>query len=69
MYTLLRQLRERYDLSQEDMAVFLNLSGKSAYNKKELGIRRFTLREALIIAHLFGASVEEVFVGDGDGDG
>lgn len=57
---ILRSLRAAGDLTQEDMAKVIGVS-KPTYNRKELGLRAFTLEESLKISKFFGKTVEEIF--------
>lgn len=57
---ILRSLRAAGDLTQEDMAKVIGVS-KPTYNRKELGLRAFTLEESLKISRFFGKTVEEIF--------
>ncbi|MBN1045515.1 XRE family transcriptional regulator [Clostridium botulinum] len=42
------------------MAEVINVSVPT-YNRKELGVRPFTLQESLQIANFFGKTIEEIF--------
>ena len=57
---ILRSLRAAGDLTQEDMAKVIGVS-KPTYNRKELGLRAFTLEDSLKISIFFGKTVEEIF--------
>ncbi|EQB4335474.1 helix-turn-helix transcriptional regulator [Clostridium botulinum] len=56
----LKILRLKYGLSQKDAANLLGIT-TSAYNRKENGIRSFTVDEAGILAKAFSTTVDEIF--------
>lgn len=56
----LRGLRAELGLTQEEIADKIGIS-KHSYNRKERGVRKFTLVEAKKLADLFGLSIEEIF--------
>lgn len=58
---ILKSLRAAQDITQRNMAELINVSVPT-YNRKELGIRAFTLEESMKIADFFGKSVEEIFL-------
>lgn len=60
-YFKLYSLRTTNKLRVEDMCDLLGLKSKSNYHKKENGALRFSLKEAKILADLFGLSIEELF--------
>lgn len=57
----LKILRCKNSMSQADVAEKLNIT-KSTYNRKENGLRNFTVHEALSLARLFNVQVEEIFL-------
>ncbi len=57
---ILKGLRAQNNLTQQDMANLINTTIQT-YNRKELGKREFTLKEAKIIADYFNKSVDEIF--------
>lgn len=58
--TILKNLRITNGFTQTDMASMLNMA-VNTYNRKELGIREFTLQECKLISEFFGKSIEEIF--------
>lgn len=56
----LKSLRVGKNLTQKDMALILKIS-VNAYNRKELGLRKFTLEEANKICSLFSEKYENIF--------
>ena len=56
----LKALRAANDITQKDMAKVIGVSVPT-YNRKELGVRVFTLEESLKISKFFGKTVEEIF--------
>lgn len=61
MYKILRDLRQKHRLTDNDMAKLIGLKTHAAYCKKELGYIPFSLKEAKIIADYFGKKIEEIF--------
>lgn len=57
---VLKSLRAAHDITQKEMAKLINVSVPT-YNRKELGVRPFTLEESLKISKFFEKSVEEIF--------
>lgn len=57
---ILKSLRAADDITQKDMAKVIGVSVPT-YNRKELGLRAFTLEESLKISKFFGKTVEEIF--------
>lgn len=57
---MLKSLRVAEDITQKKMAELINVSVPT-YNRKELGIRPFTLEESFIISNFFGRTVDEIF--------
>ena len=57
---VLKSLRAAQDITQKNMAKLISVSVPT-YNRKELGIRPFTLEESKQIAMFFGKTVEEIF--------
>lgn len=57
---ILKSLRASQDITQKRMAEVLEISVPT-YNRKELGIRAFTLEESMKISNLFDKTVEEIF--------
>ena len=55
--------RKLHNLTQEDVAKYLNISNVS-YSYKETGKQDFRLLEAKALADLFDATIEEVFFND-----
>ena len=60
-YGALRKERIDQGFSQYQLAQLLGLCSRNAYALKERGQRRFSIDEGLLIAHLLGRSVEELF--------
>lgn len=56
----LKALRAINDLTQENLAVLLDMT-VSSYNRKENGKRDFTIKEAIALSSIFEKSVEEIF--------
>lgn len=59
----LKILRTKYNKTQKDMSIILNIS-ITQYLKKENGKADFTLKQAKIIADTFYKSIDEIFFGD-----
>lgn len=57
---VLKSLRAAQDITQKKMAKLINVSVPT-YNRKELGVRPFTLEESFIISDFFGRTVDEIF--------
>lgn len=55
--------RKLYNLTQEDVAKYLNISNVS-YSYKETGKQDFRLLEAKALSELFNASIEDIFFTD-----
>lgn len=56
----LKGLRAKRGITQEQMAEVLEITS-STYNRKENGLREFTIEEAKKISEFFGESIEEIF--------
>lgn len=50
---------------QSDIAKVLNVT-EQTYNRKELGIRDFTLKECIKLSRYFGKSMDELFMDSSD---
>lgn len=61
MYYNLKKLREKLNLSQDEMSKLLGYKHKSGYGKLENGDRKITLEQAKIISDYFNMSIEEIF--------
>ena len=59
----LKELRDRNNLTQSDVALELGISTR-AYSNKENGISDFTLMEAKKIASLFNTNIYSIFFTD-----
>lgn len=57
----LKFLRSKNNISQKRLADMLNMT-ISAYNRKELGTRSFTISEAGKLAGFFNTTIEEIFL-------
>lgn len=62
-YKKLMDVRTELNLTQEDVAKHINVR-RFTYSKKERGLLSINLREAYLIANLFGMSMEELFFGN-----
>jgi len=59
---IIKELRLKHNLRQVDMAVILGIS-RVTYNKKERGIKDFTIKELIIIKNYFNLeSVGSIFL-------
>lgn len=56
----LKALRARKNISQQQMANSLHMT-VSTYNRKENGVRNFTIDEAKLLAGFFKTSIEQIF--------
>lgn len=56
----LKALRVEHDLTQEELGHTLGIH-EATYNRKELGMNQFTLKEARVISQLFKKTVDEIF--------
>lgn len=56
----LKALRARKNISQQEMANLLRMT-VSTYNRKENGVRNFTIDEAKLLAGFFKTSIEQIF--------
>ena len=61
MYEKLRETRKREGIRVRAIADALGLKTVPAYFKKETGMVKITVEEALILAQLFNTTVEELF--------
>ena len=61
MYEKLRKARKAKKVKIKELTELIGIETAPAYMKKETGIRRFTVTEALIIAKRLGSTVEELF--------
>ena len=59
----LKELRDRHNLTQSDVALELGIPTR-AYSNKENGISDFTLMEAKKIASLFNTNIYSIFFTD-----
>lgn len=57
----LKFLRSKNNISQKRLADMLNMT-ISAYNRKELETRSFTISEAGKLARFFNTTIEEIFL-------
>lgn len=57
---ILKSLRASRGYTQGEMALKLGIS-KNAYNRKELGLREFTLSEAKKISDIFQCKIDDIF--------
>jgi|LGOV01.1.fsa_nt_gb DNA-binding XRE family transcriptional regulator len=60
VYFKLKALRVEYDYTQEEIGKLLSIH-EATYNRKELGLNKFSLDEALSLSELFNLPVETVF--------
>lgn len=60
MYRNLKAYRVKFGLTQVDLAKKLDIT-PGAYSFKETGRTQFTLKEAKLIADLFGTTIDELF--------
>ena len=61
MYSKLRDIRNRKNISAREMANLLGLKTEAAYYKKESGLIKFSLEEARLVANKLDLTVEEIF--------
>ncbi len=61
LYNKLKEIREEFGYTQDEMAKRLGYNSKSAYNMKEKGTRKVTVEEAYTISRIFNKSIEEIF--------
>lgn len=61
MYSRLRNIRNKKNITAREMADLLGLKTEAAYYKKESGLIKFSLEEAKIVADRLGLTVEEIF--------
>jgi len=61
LYNKLKEIREEFGYTQDEMAKRLGYNSKSAYNMKEKGTRKVTVEEAYTISKIFNKSIEEIF--------
>lgn len=61
MYKNLRRLRREKDIPVTRIRIMLGLKTDAAYYKKEKGIIKFSLDEALVISNFFKVPVELIF--------
>jgi putative transcriptional regulator len=59
----LKSLRVKHDMSQEATAQLLEMT-VTTYNRKENGLREFTVNEAGKLAELFNVTIEAIFFND-----
>jgi putative transcriptional regulator len=59
----LKALRAKHDLSQEEIGELIGMT-VTTYNRKENGLREFTLSEAGKLSDLFGVKIEQIFFVD-----
>ena len=64
----LKRLRLRNGFTQESLADKANIKF-STYVKKENGITKFTVEEALIISKILGCSIEDIFLNSNQPNG
>lgn len=57
----LRFLRVKNNITQKYLANMLHIS-VSGYNRKERGLRNFTIEEAYKIARFFDTTIENIFL-------
>lgn len=60
-YSKIKQLRNRFGYTQEEMAKLLGLKHKSHYNQIENGKIAMSLKMAQMIADIFHESIDEIF--------
>lgn len=61
MYIKLKEIRQRNNITQDEMASILGYKHKSGYNKLENGDRKISLNQAKIISDFFKKTIEEIF--------
>lgn len=61
MYLKLKEIREKYKITQDDMAQLLGYKHKSGYSKLENGNRKLSVEQAKIISDFFNMSIEDIF--------
>ena len=57
----LRMHRMKSGASMVQLAEVIGVATQQTYYKKEAGLLRFSIKEALALAKFFGVSVEELF--------
>lgn len=57
---ILKMLRIKYNLTQEEIAAKLGIS-KNTYHRKENGIHDFTITEAIAVGKIFNVNPGEIF--------
>ncbi|MDK0626419.1 helix-turn-helix transcriptional regulator [Clostridium perfringens] len=57
---ILKMLRTKYNLTQEELAIKLGIS-KNTYFRKENGLKDFTITEAIKIGEIFNVNPSEIF--------
>jgi DNA-binding XRE family transcriptional regulator len=62
MYEKLRKIRNDLGISVSELRQLLGLQTDAAYYKKEKGLVKFSLEEALIISQRFEMGVEDIFL-------
>lgn len=65
-YEELARARRRKGISQKSMAEALGYASRQSYSMKERGMRRFSVEEALVVAHALQSDVESVFGGSSE---
>lgn len=60
---ILKALRIKYQLKQQDVAKLLGIS-ETTYNRKENGINEFTISEAMELGNIFNINPGEIFFTD-----
>jgi len=61
VYEHLKKIREKNNITQEEMAKLLGYKHKSAYGKLEKGERKISLEQAKKISDFFKMKIEEIF--------
>lgn len=64
MYENLREIRNNRNISALDMAMVIGLQTRAAYYKKESGLIKFSLEEAILISNYLGMKIEDIFFDD-----
>ena len=57
----LKYLRIKNNITEKELAYMLHMS-VSAYSRKEIGSRSFTIREAGKLARFFNTTIEDIFL-------
>ncbi|MDU3375543.1 MAG: helix-turn-helix transcriptional regulator [Clostridium perfringens] len=57
---ILKMLRTKYNITQEELAIKLGIS-KNTYFRKENGLKDFTITEAIKIGEIFNVNPSEIF--------